>query len=517
MNAFVLMPPITNTNRPAAANFLVCLPPGLQVPQVRRASSTFSSPPSTFFSTSFSSSLSSSSRPPSSSANHVKHCLVEIQKEGCCWVVDAEGNEIVRGASLHALVRAWPQIQTLYPDVPKDKAFDEGEGGGGLDNRDIIAMAIDRVVVSSPARIAGDGVVAVRGSGSKPIEMALVDEEDTAAPPREAVPEESIAVSPEALEKSSPSQSPSSIIGKEVLTTCLDCGRGEVTLESEFHALKIVVPNLDTAVGASIFVDNSASSAVIADKIYIILPIVTCGPAGLIFTQPLRLRFRLSGTEEASGSSDDDSCYSTGSSRGDRGSGCDVVGGGLGSTGGGDGHDQRLACSHKVVMQKGCDKSSKRWTAMNADLVSEGDSLFLEASISHFCRFGLAQEVGQYEQRGGYIEADLLGKCKKKGIARFVNLSDHIATFYLQPKVFDTKREEAGGFSVLQKLSASISKRVERTALATETTLFADTVQLGPNEFGDGRLGESVGSHVAVAVTTSRQETIGRWWQRVGV
>ena len=322
------------------------------------------------------------------------------------------------------------------------------------------------------------------------------------------VPKMPIAASPKRLENPPASKCPSSGKGKEMLTTRLDPGRGEVTLKSDFHPLQVMVPNLEHAVYASIFVDNSASSTVIKDRMHIILPIVTCGPAGLTFAHPLRLRFHLCGTEDTRDSSDDGSTVSTCSGSVDRSS--------SGSGNGGCGH--RLNDSYKVVMQKGSDTASKDWTVMDGTLVSEGDDLFLEANISHFCRFGLAQEVGRYEATSaGYIEADLARREKKRGFARFVNLSDRTATFYLQPKAFDTKRHESGGFSVLDKLSTSFSRRVERTALATETLLFAVTVQLGPNEFADGHIGESVGLQAAVAVTTSQHEMVGGWWRRVCV
>lgn len=287
-----------------------------------------------------------------------------------------------------------------------------------------------------------------------------------------------------------------------MLTTRLESGLGEVTLKSDVHALHIVVPNLEHAVHASIFVDNSASWTVIGGRKHIVLPIVTCGPAGLSFAQPLRLRFHLCDANEASESSDVDSNDGT----------CSVENDGR-SNGSRDGGGERLRC-YKVVVQKGRDTSSKGWTVLDGTVVSEGDNLFLEVNISHFCRFGLAQEIGRYEESdAGYIEADLSRTFKQRGTARFVNLSDHITTFYLQPKVFDTDRHESGGFSIRETVSALFSKHVKRTALATETTLFADTVQLGPNEFGDGRIGESVGSQAAVAVTTSEDERVRGWWR----
>ena len=303
------------------------------------------------------------------------------------------------------------------------------------------------------------------------------------------------------------SDCPSSGWRKEILTTRLECDRGVMTLKSDLHALQVVVPNLEHAVNATMFADNSASSTVIEGRMHVILPIVTCGPAGLSFAQPLRLRFHLCGTEDASESSDADSTNSTDST-------CSVGSDGRSSAYG----DERLRCSHKVVMQKGSDTSSRDWTVLDGTLVPEGEDLFLEANISHFCRFGLAREVGRDEESdNGYTEVDLARRCKKKGTARFVNLSDHTATFYLQPKVFDTKRHKSGGFSLLDKLSGSFSQGVERTALATQTALFADMVQVGPNKCGDGRIGESVGSQVTVAVTTSQQETVGGWWQSVHV
>ncbi|CAM9856455.1 unnamed protein product [Ascophyllum nodosum] len=260
--------------------------------------------------------------------------------------------------------------------------------------------------------------------------------------------------------------------GKEVLTTCLEGGRGMVTLESDNHGLQVAVPNLEDPVEASIFVDDSAGSVVVGYKMHVILPIVTCGPDGLQFEKPLSLRFPVGDKKESTRSSDDEYNH--------------------------------LKCTYKVVMQKGNDTSSSAWTVLDSDLVPDGDNFFLEAKISHFCRFGLAQELERYEENSGYIEADLSWKSSKKGIVRFVNLSDKTATFYLQPEVFDTRQATSGSLSVVDPLSASLSRKRKRTMSSTKTALFVDTVVIGKDRTGDGRLGESVRPQITVAITTSQ-------------
>ncbi|CAM9719867.1 unnamed protein product [Scytosiphon promiscuus] len=95
-------------------------------------------------------------RPRSTANCIVKHCLVEVRQGGRCFIEVEQGNTVPY-PSLHALVRACTSMQTLFPNVPKENAFDDDAG--------ISMYPPDGVVLS------------LEEWGSRPIEMVLVDDD----------------------------------------------------------------------------------------------------------------------------------------------------------------------------------------------------------------------------------------------------------------------------------------------------------------------------------------------------
>eukprot|EP00752_Nemacystus_decipiens_P002493 g2344.t1 len=132
-------------------------------------SSMMASPPSSAFSS-----------PPTTC---VKHCLVDVQRGGRCFI-EVEQGKTVPYDSLHDLVRACSSMQTLYPDVPKGEAFYEsGSLGPGRSVSDISMHPPEHVRGSGDGprgRGGGTGgaasnVFTLEEWGSRPIDMALVE------------------------------------------------------------------------------------------------------------------------------------------------------------------------------------------------------------------------------------------------------------------------------------------------------------------------------------------------------
>lgn len=149
---------------------------------------------------------------------------------------------------------------------------------------------------------------------------------------------------------------------------------------------------------------------------------------------------------------------------------------------------------------------------MDSKLVLDGDEFFLEHDISHFCKFGLSQEIDISQQfRGGYVEVKIPRQRLMGGnaVVRFANSSTQVATFCLMPQAFETRRARSFGVAIMEYLSCSKGSEAERTSVPATTC--PNNIVLDKEEWGDCRIAENVGSHVMVAVATCGEpDRIGR-------
>lgn len=137
-----------------------------------------------------------------------------------------------------------------------------------------------------------------------------------------------------------------------MLAESFEPGRGVRTLESETHGVQLVLPNFTDEVQCSVFVDGSVSTVELESSTYLVMPIVTCAPAGAEFVSPLKLRFPVGDLEDEREYQGSSSGYSDSEEE----AGCDNR----------ESYREALASSYKVSLRT-------TRTCMSPSLITAGD------------------------------------------------------------------------------------------------------------------------------------------------